>query len=170
MTGTVEQAQDHLIITRVFDAPRALVWKAWTEADALAQWWGAKNFMVRVLKLDVRPGGIMHYSMKGPDGRELWGRFTYREVVLPERLVFTSSFADANAGVAANPWVPEWPRKILNFVAFAEQADQTVLTFRATPLDATESQRNTFVKMRGQMQQAFAGTFDQLADYLSKAA
>jgi uncharacterized protein YndB with AHSA1/START domain len=162
--------QDHFLITRDFDAPRGLVWKAWTESDRLAQWWGPKNFIVRVLKLDLRPGGIFHYSMKTPDGREMWGRFTYREIVAPERLVFTSSFADANADTAPNPWLPEWPGKVLNFVSFGVDGGKTALTFRAMPLDATEPQRKAFVSMRSSMQQAFAGTFNQLAEHLSKAS
>ena len=166
----IEGDQDHFVITRNFDAPRALVWKAWTEADRLAQWWGPKNFLIRVLKLDLRPGGIFHYSMKTPDGREMWGRFTYREIMPPERLVFTSSFADANAGIAANPWLPEWPRKVLNFVTLIAQGGETTLTFRAVPLDATEPQRHAFLNMRGSMQQGFAGTFDQLTEHLAKTS
>jgi len=162
--------QDHLIIMRTFNSARELVWKAWTEADRLAQWWGPKNFLVRVLKLDLRPGGIFHYSMKTPDGCEMCGRFTYREIMPPERLVFTSSFADANAGIAANPWLPEWPRKVLNFVTLIAQGGETTLTFRAVPLDATEPQRHAFLNMRGSMQQGFAGTFDQLTEHLAKTS
>ena len=82
------------MITREFDAPRALVFKAWTEAERLARWWGPKGFSVEVGSFDLRPGGVFHYSQRAPNGAELWGKFVYHEVVAPERLVFTSSFAD----------------------------------------------------------------------------
>jgi uncharacterized protein YndB with AHSA1/START domain len=162
--------QDYLVITRLFAAAPAVIWSAWTEGDRLARWWGPKNFRVSVLKLELRPGGIFHYSMKTPDAREIWGRFTYREVLPPARLVFTSSFADANGEIATNPWLPDWPAKVLNFVTFDDQGGKTRLIFRATPLDATEAQRTAFRNMRASMEQGFAGTFDQLAGYLSSGS
>ena len=58
--------------TRVFDAPRDLVWKAFTESERLMQWWGPKGFTMLVAKLDLRPGGVFHYSMRSPDGRAMY--------------------------------------------------------------------------------------------------
>ena len=60
-------------ITRVFDAPRQLVWDAWTQAERLAEWWGPAGFKLKVAKLDLRPGGTFHYSMVAPNGHEMWG-------------------------------------------------------------------------------------------------
>jgi len=77
---TVEPAEREFVISRVFDAPRELVWKAWTEAPRLAQWWGPKGCTIRVVKLDVRPGGIFHYAMQYKPGHDMWGRFIYREI------------------------------------------------------------------------------------------
>ncbi len=157
------------VIARVFDAPRELVWKAWTESERLAQWWGPKGFTMGVCKLDLRPGGVFHYSMRTPDGREMWGKFVYREIVKPERIVFINSFADAKGDVVRNPWNANWPLEVLNTQSVSEHEGKTTLTLRGAPLNATEAERKTFEAGRKSMQQGFAGTLDQLAEYLAKA-
>lgn len=78
-----------LVLTRVFDAPRPLVFKAWTEPDRLVRWWGPHGFTTPSCKMDVRPGGAFRFCMRGPEGDDHWLRGAYREVVEPERLVFT---------------------------------------------------------------------------------
>ena len=65
------------IITREYNAPRELIFKAWSEADRLVQWWGPKGFQLGVAALDFRPGGIFHYSMQAANGETMWGRFVY---------------------------------------------------------------------------------------------
>jgi len=160
---------EELLIAREFDAPRAAVWKAWTDAAALAEWLGPKNFTIRVVKLELKPGRIFHYSMRAPDGRDMWGRFEYREIVPPERLVVVYAFADAKSDIAPNPWLPEWPRETLNVLTLTEKDGKTQLTLRGKPLNATEAQLKAFAGLRGSMQQGFKGTFDQLADYLAKS-
>ena len=74
------------LISREFDASCELVWKSWTEAGRLKQWWGPKGFVVHTCKVDLRPGGMFHYGMTAPDGSEMWGRFIYREIDRPRRL------------------------------------------------------------------------------------
>jgi len=155
------------IITRVFDAPRELVWKACTEAERLARWWGPKGFTMGVCKLDLRPGGVFHYSMRTPDGRELWGRFVYREIVKPERIVFINSFADDKGNAARNPWNADWPLEVLNTQTFAEHGGKTTLTLRGGPINASGTERKTFEAGFEAMQQGFTGTLDQLAEYLA---
>jgi uncharacterized protein YndB with AHSA1/START domain len=85
--GTVE-------IVRVFDAPRALVWQAWTDPKMLAQWFGPRGFSSRVSELDVRVGGNLRIVMHGPDGNDYPMKGTFREVVAPERLVFSNIAID----------------------------------------------------------------------------
>ena len=97
-------AAPEFVITRTFDAPRELVWKSWTEAERLAQWWGPKGCTIRVVKLEMRPGGIFHYAMQFKPGHDTWGRFVFREIAAPERLVFVNSFSDANGGVTRAPF------------------------------------------------------------------
>ena len=102
-------AVPEFVVTREFDAPRELVFKAWTERERLAAWWGPKGFKIRVAKLDLRPGGIFHYSMTTPAGDEWWGRFVYREISPPERLVYVNSFSNAEGGVTCAPMMPTFP-------------------------------------------------------------
>src|SRR5262249_13815400 len=99
---TAAQARRHtpaaphqeFVISRTFDAPRELVWKAFTEAERMQHWWGPKGFQVIASKMDLRPGGTYHYGMRAPDGSTMWGKFIYREIVRPERIVAVTSFSD----------------------------------------------------------------------------
>jgi uncharacterized protein YndB with AHSA1/START domain len=166
----VDAEAGDFVISRTFEAPRALVWKVWTEPEHLAQWWGPKGCTIRVVKLDVRPGGIFHYAMAYQPGHEMWGRFVYREIVPPERMVWVNSFSDAEGGVARAPF-PQlkgaFPLEILNTLTLHENGGQTTMTVRGRPIDATEEERETYLGMFGSMQQGFTGTFDQLAKYLA---
>ncbi len=157
------------MITREFDAPRALVFKAWTEAERLARWWGPKGFSVEVGSFDLRPGGVFHYSQRAPNGAELWGKFVYHEVVAPERLVFTSSFADAEGNTVRNPWSQDWPLEILNVLTLTEQGSRTTLTMSGGPINASPAELATFEAARSSVQQGLGGTLDQLDAYLAEA-
>jgi uncharacterized protein YndB with AHSA1/START domain len=158
------------IITRVFDAPRDLVWKLWTEEQHLKHWWGPKGFTIMSVKVDLRPGGVMHYGMRAPDGTETWGRFVYREIVAPERLVFIVSFSDPAGGVTRHPWSPDWPLQTLSTVTFEDQGGRTAVAVKWVAYEATELERKTFAEGKASMQQGWTGTFEQFGDYLAKAA
>lgn len=93
---SIDPMRRELTIKRIFDAPRALVWQAWTDPQQLAQWWGPHGFTNPVCDVDVRPGGEIHIVMRGPDGTDYPMRGIFREVVEPERLVFTNFPVDAN--------------------------------------------------------------------------
>lgn len=84
----LEQDPRSIIATRVFDAPRELVFAMWSEAKHLAQWWGPNGFSTTTHSMDFRPGGIWRFVMHGPDGRDYDNRITYDEIVKPERLVY----------------------------------------------------------------------------------
>lgn len=157
------------VITRVFDAPRDLVWKAWSEADRLARWWGPKGCTVRVGTFDFRPGGVFHYCMQSPDGPDMWGIFVYREIVAPRRIVFINSFADAEGNPVRAPFSPTWPLEILNTLTLSEDGGKTTLTLRGGPHNATAAERETFDGARDSLRRGFTGTFDQLADDLATA-
>jgi uncharacterized protein YndB with AHSA1/START domain len=156
------------VISRVLEAPRDKVWKAWTEAERLKQWWGPKGFSVSHCTLDLRPGGLMHYCLRSPDGHDMWGRFVYREIAKPERLVLVNSFSDEKGGVTRHPMSPGWPREMLTTVSFAEQKGGTLVTVRWIPVDATEEERRTFEAGRDSMKQGWSGTFEQLEQYLAR--
>jgi uncharacterized protein YndB with AHSA1/START domain len=161
--------QSELVVTRVFDAPRDLVFKAWTESERLERWWGPKGFALRVSTFDLRPGGVFHYRLSSPAGRVMWGRFVYREIVAPERLVFVVSFTDEAGNIARHPLSPNWPLEVLTTVTFAEHEGGTALTMRSVPINATESERKTFEDGHESVRRGTAGTLDQLDEYLKQA-
>lgn len=164
-----DTAHKEFTISRTFNAPRDVVWKAWTDAAALAQWWGPKGCALSVARLDVRPGGMFLYSMDLPNGDKWWGRFLYREVNAPERLVFVSSFSDEHGGITRAPFSDKWPREVLNILTLTEEGGKTTVSLRGGPQDVTAEERAMFEGMFASMQQGFSGTFDQLDQYLAKA-
>ncbi len=153
--------------TRVFEAPRKLVFKVWSEAKHLSQWWGPKGSEIEVKTLEFRPGGIFHYGMSFGGGK-MWGKFVYREIIEPEKIVFASSFADEEGNSIRTSFISPWPLEILNTVTFTENAGKTTVTITGAPINATEEELDKYGEMHESMQQGFGGTFDQLAEYLQK--
>jgi uncharacterized protein YndB with AHSA1/START domain len=144
------------------------VFKVWTEREHLMQWFGPKGFTMSTAKMDLRPGGTFHFCLLSPDGKEMWGKFAYREIVSPERIVWVNSFSDKDGNITRHPMTPVWPLEMLTTVMFDEHAGQTTVTIRWLPLNATEQERQAFESMRPSMNQGWTGTFEQLADYLAK--
>ncbi|MGB7266020.1 MAG: SRPBCC domain-containing protein [Terracidiphilus sp.] len=95
MTKDTVNETERLVVTRVFDAPRQLVWKAWTDPQYVMQWWGPKGFTAPVCKMDFRVGGKFLFCMRAPDGQEFWNGGEYFEIVLHEKIVYSMYFADA---------------------------------------------------------------------------
>ena len=85
---------ERMVVTRTFDAPRELVWKAWTDSKYVKQWWGPKGFTAPVCKMDVRVGGKSLCCMRTPDGQEFWNAIEYHEIVLHEKIVSSMYFSD----------------------------------------------------------------------------
>jgi uncharacterized protein YndB with AHSA1/START domain len=115
--------EGELVIMRVFDAPRDLVWKAWTRPENIKKWWGPKNFTAPVCKIDLSVGGAYLYCMRSPEGQDYWSTGIYREIVAPERIVCTDSFADENGKpVPASHYGmgEDWPAELLVRVTFEE--------------------------------------------------
>ncbi len=156
------------VITRDFDAPRERVWRAWTEREKLMQWFGPTGFTMQHAKLDLRPGGIFHYRLRSPHGQKIWGKWTFREIVAPERLVVVTSFSDAQGGITRHPMEPNWPLETISTTTFEEHDGKTSITIRWAPFDATELEMKAFAKAHSGMQQGWGGTFAQLAEYLAK--
>ena len=88
-----------LFITRIFDAPRNHVWKAWTDPDLMKRWWGPKGFTSPYCEIDFRLGGKFLSSMRSPEGKEYWSTGVYREIIPLEKIVCTDSFADEKGNV-----------------------------------------------------------------------
>jgi uncharacterized protein YndB with AHSA1/START domain len=157
------------IISRTFDAPRELLWKAWSERARLMEWFGPKGFKMPAAKMDFRPGGSFHYCMESPDGNEMWGKFIYREISVPEKIVLVNSFSDESGGIIRHPMSATWPLEMLSTFTLAEENGRTTATVHWVPLNPTEEERKTFDAAHDGMKQGWTGTFDQLAAYLAKA-
>jgi uncharacterized protein YndB with AHSA1/START domain len=107
--------------------------------------------------------------MRTPQGDTWWGKFVFREIVKPERLVFENSFADDAGNVIRHPLHEKWPLKMLSTVTFTEQAGKTTITVEWVPISPTDQERKTFEEGFGSMRQGWTGTMDQLDAYLKKA-
>jgi uncharacterized protein YndB with AHSA1/START domain len=142
-----------LTITRRFDAPRALVWQAWTDPKHLMSWWGPRNYPAEHVEADIRVGGRWRHGLRSTEGGpDLWHHGVFREVMPPERLVFT--FA----------WEEEGERGIENVVTvtFAEHDGKTLMTMRQEPFQSSAE--------RDGHQGGWGSAFDRLDDLLAPAS
>jgi len=155
-----------LIITRELNAPKDIVYEAWTQEKHLAKWWGPKGLEIKVSKFDFHPGGSFLYSMATPDGSEMIGLFVYHEIVHGEKITFVNSFADRDGHIIRAPFSPSWPLEVYNELTFSEKNGKTIVVLRGAPIHATEEERKTFESGFDSMNQGFVGTFEQLDEYL----
>lgn len=156
------------ILTRVFAAPRQRVWRAWTDRDELMRWFGPAGFAMPVCRLDLRAGGGLHYCLRDAAGHEMWGKWTFREVVAPERLVLVQSFSDAQGGITAHPMAPTWPRETLSETRFVEADGKTSMELRWSVHNGTPEEHATFDAAHDGMRQGWAGTMAQLDAHLAR--
>jgi uncharacterized protein YndB with AHSA1/START domain len=153
-------------ITRVFKAPKDRVWKAWSDAASLQQWWGPKGCTVEALRFEFQPGGFFHYAMKFAGTPTWWGRFNYREIAPQERIVWLNSFANAQCGIARAPFSEVCPMEIENTATFTEKDGVTTVSLRALPFGESAAERQYFEELKPSLEQGYGGTLDQLGDYL----
>ena len=141
-----------LVVTRVFDAPRPLVYAAWTEPDRLTRWWGPRGFTVVFSEVDARVGGAWRVRMRSPEGDEHTSGGVYREITPPERLVFTHAWEGCEDG--------EPGHETLVTITFAEDAGKTRMTFRQAVF-ATSSSRDSH-------EEGWSSAFEVLGEYLAQ--
>ena len=154
-----------LEITRIFDAPRELVFEAWTRPERFVQWWGPIGFTTPSCEIDLRPGGVLRFCMRSPEGQDIWCGGVFLEVVPPSRLVYTDYFAD-EAGNRVPPTdyglSAEWPVEAQVTVTFEDYNGKTKLTLRhyagAAPAAEIDGAN-----------QGWNQSFDRLSEYLASA-
>lgn len=139
-----------LVITRVFDAPRSLVFEAWTDSKHVASWWGPKDFTITSCTVEFRPGGAWRTCMRSPQGVDHWASGVYREIVAPERLVFTFAW---DAGQE------QQSRDTTITVNFEELDGKTKLIFHQAFFDS--------VPDRDSHREGWNECFDRLGAYLA---
>jgi len=153
-----------LVIERVFDAPRELVWKAWTDPEHLMRWWGPKDFTSPAAEIDFRVGGKYLFAMRSPEfneGESIWSTGVYREIVPLERIVCTDSFADADGNVVPATHYgmgADIPVEMLVTVTFEDLDGKTRMTLRHEGLPAGE--------MKDGAGAGWNESFDKLAESL----
>jgi uncharacterized protein YndB with AHSA1/START domain len=150
-----------LVITRVFDAPRELVWKAWTDPEHLMRWWGPTGYTAPVARVDLRVGGKYLLAMRSPEGQDFYSTGTYQKVEPPSELVYTDSFADADGNVVTADYYgmdASFPRELVVRVTFEEHGGKTRMTLRHAGLPAGE--------MAEQTGAGWNESFDKLAETL----
>jgi uncharacterized protein YndB with AHSA1/START domain len=145
-----ETAQHELVITRTFDAPRALVFRAWTTPEHMVRWMGPNSFTCLSAKMDLRPGGAYRIGIRSAQGKEHWMRGVYRDIVEPERLVFSFSWEGEEG---------ERGRENTVTITFADVSGKTRMTFRQAFFETAEN--------RDDHNQGWSGSFDRLADFLA---
>ena len=149
---TKNKTEGELEITRVFDAPRSLVWRCWTEAELLKQWYGPKGFTIPHCTIDLRVGGKFLLCMRSPEGQDMWLTGTYREIGPVEWLVRMESMADAKGNVVEMPGMP--PEMLIRLKLEEDGESQTRMTMRHAGLPegpgrngAGEGYRQAFEKL-----------------------
>ena len=152
MPDEPRSAAPELTIRRILDAPRSLVFNAWTQPEHLARWWGPQGFVNVACEMDVRPGGAWFRVMRAPDGALYTKRGIYREIVAPERLVFTYANEAADGTLDGETLVT---------VTFEEHGGQTKLTLHHTGFESVAS--------RDAHEGGWTSCIERFADYLTAA-
>ena len=150
--AAAELGERELVITHVFDAPRRLVFKVWAKPEHLAHWWGPKDFTLPACTVDFRPGGTYRFHMRSPEGADHWLQGVYREIVEPERLVFTYAWEDAGG---------EPGHETLVTVTFEEFGGKTRLTLNQAVFES--------VTACTEHQSGWTECLNRLAAYLARA-
>lgn len=165
LTRLASLLEGAFVISRLVDAPREKVWKCWTEPKRLADWFGPKGFETVTANLDFRPGGVYHYCMRG-NGMEMWGKWTFKEIEAPARLLFIDAFSDKDGGLGRHPMAPTWPAQMMTTVLLSDFGPKTLITILWSPYEANEAERQTFAEGMASMHQGWSGTFERLDAYL----
>jgi uncharacterized protein YndB with AHSA1/START domain len=142
-----------IVLSRVFDAPRDLVFAAWTDPEHVTHWWGPRGFTTTTHEMDVRPGGVWRFAMHGPDGTDYKNRIVFDEVVRPERLTYRHAGEEDAEDV-----------RFRTTVTFADRGGKTELTLRM--VFETAAERNHVVEKYGAVEGG-EQTLERLAEFLA---
>ncbi|MCA1326032.1 SRPBCC family protein [Herbaspirillum sp. alder98] len=166
-----ERLSAPFVIERTFAAPRALVYAALTEARHLGQWMAPAGMEITQCNVDARPDGVFHYAMKARGfaaAPTMWGKWTFRELDAPQRLVVVVQFSDADGGVTRHPLAAQWPLLTLSTTTLTETAGSTVMHVEWRALDADAGEEAIFNASHAAMTMGWRATMDVLDSYLQQ--
>lgn len=154
-------------ISRVFNAPRHLVFKMNTDVNHLSKWMSPDGFKTIQASMDFQVGGIYHYGLEGPSAMYMWGKQVFREIVPNERLSYIHSFSDENGGNTRHPMSATWPLEMLATTVFEEiDGNHTRVIITWQPWNSDDIGYATFNEARSGMAQGFSGTFAKLEEHI----
>ena len=151
-----------LVIERMINANRDRVFEAWIKPELMKNWWGPKGFTMPFCKIDLRIGGTVHYCMRSPEGRDYWGKGTYREIVEPKRIVIDDTFSDEKGNLVPateHGLSEEWPSETQIIVTFDDQQGKTKLTLQHAGIPKSGKEYEM-------CQDGWSQTLDRLAEHL----
>lgn len=154
------------VLNRTFDAPRERVWRAWTEADLIARWYGP-GVESHVHKLDLRDGGVWLHEMR-MGAMSMYQRMDYVRVQPPHKLVMTMSNADADWNVIKSPMMENWPETLLTTVTFTESEDGTDMRLEWTPFESSEAEIAMFAASIGALDQGWDKGMEEMSAILEE--
>ena len=158
---------DPFSISRVLNAPRALVYKVQTDPKHLEKWFSPEGFKTIHAAMDFRVGGTYHYGLEAPSGMQTWGLQTFREIVPNDKIVLIQSFSNKDGELARHPMAADWPLELLSTTTLEDAGEgKTLLTITWQPYNSDEAGHAAFEKGRSGMQGGFSGTFAKLEAYL----
>ncbi len=145
------------VLDRIFEAPRTLVWRAWTDPEILHRWYGP-NIETIIHKFDLKPGGSWLNEMKW-GGNSDFSRMDFQEVIVPEKLVWHHSSSDSDWNIITSPMMADWPRVLLTTVIFEDMGDKTKVRLSQVPIDPTEAEITCFATMMAGMDNGWGGGY-----------
>jgi len=155
------------ILERIFDAPRELVWRAWTDPEILQRWYGPGADTI-VHKFDLKPGGMWLNEMKWGE-KSNFQKVVFQEVAEPEKMVWQHySFTDSDWNSIKNPMMADWPRLLLTSVTFEDQGDKTNVRLSQLPMEATAAEIACFAEVMANMAKGWGGGYAIVDEILAE--
>lgn len=154
------------VLERIFDAPREMVWRSWTEPELLARWYGPGVETI-IHEFDLKPGGAWLNEMKWGETSDL-SKMVFQEVVVNEKMVWHHSSTDAEWNIISNQRMPNWPRVLLTTVTFEDVGEKTKVRLSQVPIEASAEEIACFAEMMAGMDKGWGSGFALIEEILAE--
>lgn len=154
------------VLERTFDAPREMVWRAWTDPELLSRWYGP-GIETIIHDFDLQPGGAWLNEMRWGENAD-FSKMVFQEVIQPEKLVWHHSSTDADWNIISSPMMADWPRVLLTTVTFEDLGDKTNVRLSQIPMDASDAEIACFAAMMDGMSKGWGGGYKIIDEILKE--